>query len=140
MIGDHLVKHWATTQPTIALSSGEAELAAMIKGATQALGIQSLAADLRMVCHVHVHTDSRAGKAIASRKGLGKVRHLEVSDLWIQDATAAGRLTLHKVEGTKNPSDILTKYVGRQLIEDHCARISVSPRSLRAELAPRLAS
>jgi hypothetical protein len=140
MIGEHLVKHWATTQPTIALSSGEAELSATIKGATQSLGIQSLAADMRMECQVHVHTDSRAGKAIASRKGLGKVRHLEVADLWIQDATAAGRLQLHKVEGAKNPADILTKYVERQLIEDHCARSSATPRAHRADVAPRLAA
>ena len=46
MIGGHLIKHWASTQKTIALSSGEAELSGILKGASEGLGAQSLAKDL----------------------------------------------------------------------------------------------
>ena len=45
-IGGHLLKHWSSTQPTVALSSGEAELVGIARGAAQGLGVQSLAADL----------------------------------------------------------------------------------------------
>ena len=37
--GTHLVKHWSTTQKTTALSSGEAELYGVVKGASEALGL-----------------------------------------------------------------------------------------------------
>ena len=33
-LGPHALKHWPTTQPTLALSSGEAELVAIVRGAT----------------------------------------------------------------------------------------------------------
>eukprot|EP00969_Alexandrium_andersonii_P157754 6971910-Alexandrium_andersonii.AAC.1 len=35
-------RHWSTTQKTIALSSGEAELAGIAKGAAEGLGLLSL--------------------------------------------------------------------------------------------------
>ena len=54
MHGSHLIKHWSTTQTTVALSSGEAELTGIVKGAAQGLGLQSLAADLGMTRAVHV--------------------------------------------------------------------------------------
>ena len=46
MLGGHLAKHWASTQRVITLSSGEAELAGVVKGAAEALGLRSLGADL----------------------------------------------------------------------------------------------
>ena len=39
-VNGFLVKHWSKTQPTIALSSGEAEYYAMVKAASQSLGIK----------------------------------------------------------------------------------------------------
>ena len=39
MIGGHTIKHWSTTQATIAFSSGEAELGGICRGASTALGL-----------------------------------------------------------------------------------------------------
>ena len=47
MVGSAMVKHWAKPQPTIALSSGEAELGGIGTGMAQAIGLQSLAADMK---------------------------------------------------------------------------------------------
>ena len=47
------------------------------------------------------------------REGVGRVRHVEVGELWIQDAVKQKRLTVQKVLGEENPADILTKYVGK---------------------------
>eukprot|EP00969_Alexandrium_andersonii_P262596 11609115-Alexandrium_andersonii.AAC.1 len=44
--GAHMIKHWSTTQRTIALSSGEAELAGTVKGAAEGVGLVSVARDL----------------------------------------------------------------------------------------------
>ena len=46
MSGAHPIKHWSLTQTTIALSSGEAELSGIRRGASLALGLQSIASDL----------------------------------------------------------------------------------------------
>jgi hypothetical protein len=58
MLGSHLVKHWSTTQKVVTLSSGEAELAGIVKGAAEALGLQSLALDLGFEVQVRVYADS----------------------------------------------------------------------------------
>eukprot|EP00969_Alexandrium_andersonii_P332346 14686479-Alexandrium_andersonii.AAC.1 len=44
--GARTAKHWPTTQKTIALSSGEAELAGIVKGAAEGVGIVSVAVDI----------------------------------------------------------------------------------------------
>ena len=40
--GDYVLKWWSKTQPTIALSSGEAELAALIRATSKGLGMQAM--------------------------------------------------------------------------------------------------
>ena len=109
--GAHVVKSWSTTQATIALSSGEAELYSNIEGAARLMGAQSLAADLGWSVALDMHTDSSAGKSIASRQGIGKVRHLDTKFLWLQQAVYTKRLVMKKIKGTENPGDILTKYL-----------------------------
>ena len=52
--------------------------------------------------------DSSAAKAIVSRIGLGKVRHMEVKYLWAQEAHKSGRFQVRKITG-RNPADVLTK-------------------------------
>jgi hypothetical protein len=111
VLGKHLVKTWSSTQATRALSSGEAEFYAIIEGASRALGVQALMDDMGFECKIVMKSDSSAGRSISLRKGTGKVRHLQVKFLWIQDALFDKRLTLEKVKGTDNPADIGTKYL-----------------------------
>ena len=67
--------------------------------------------DMGFVCAIVMLSDSSAGRSISLRKGTGKVRHLQVKYLWIQDALFDKRLSLDKVKGTENPADIGTKYL-----------------------------
>ena len=71
-----VVKSWSKTQGPIALSSGEAEYYSLVKAATEGFGLQALAEDLGWSFDVQLHVDSSAAKSMASRKGVGKVRHL----------------------------------------------------------------
>ena len=41
MIGEHVIKSWSRTQKAITLSSGEAELVALVAGMSEGLGIRS---------------------------------------------------------------------------------------------------
>lgn len=96
----------------MALSSGEAEYYAMVKVAIEGLGLQTLARDLGWHLPPRMHVDSSAAKAIASRQGMGKIRHLEVRHLWLQQVVRDGRLLLRKVAGKLNPADLSTKGLG----------------------------
>ena len=82
LLGDQLNKKWATTQTVVAISSGEAEDYDMTKGACKGLGVIDLMEDLggsRMP--IVLQTDSSVAKGIASREGVGKVKHLETRTL-----------------------------------------------------------
>ena len=79
MVGSHIIKGWSSTQAGIALSSGEAEYYGMVKGASLGLGLKALMGDLGIDSKVRIRTDASAAKGIATRKGLGKVRHIEVN-------------------------------------------------------------
>jgi hypothetical protein len=140
LLGDHLVKHWSTTQKVVTLSSGEAELAGIVKGSAEALGLQSLAKDLGFEVEVRVYADSSAAIGICRRSGIGRVRHLAVAQLWIQEKVRAGEISLCKVLGTENPADLLTKNVPRDTADQLLRRVSLSRETGRAESAPQVVS
>ena len=136
MRGGHLLKHWSSTQQTVALSSGEAELKGIVKGAAEGMGMQNIAIDLSIYYDIHLYTDSSAAMGMVARKGMGKVRHIEVGELWIQDAVRNKVLTVNKVKGDDNPADILTKYIDQGKIHQHCHGMRLVPESGRSDSAP----
>ena len=134
-LGGHILKHWSATQSTVTLSSAEAELTGICKGSSISLGLKALCADLGLDLQIRVHTDAAAAIGIARRRGLGKVRHLAVSDLWIQDKVATGEIEIKKVKGTDNPADILTKNVDGNLLAVHKRRLGLTQEEGRAASA-----
>ena len=57
----------------------------MIEAVTRAKGLISLAKEIGfggMANVVRLGTDSSAAKSLVCRRGLGKMRHLEIRDLW----------------------------------------------------------
>ena len=135
-VGQHLLKHWSTTQKVLALSSGEAELAGILKGASEGFGLRSQALDLGIEVDPHVRTDASAAFGICRRMGLGKVRHLAVGQLWVQERLRMGDFSLHKHPGQENPGDVLTKHVDATTLRAHCERAGVRFLAGRAESAP----
>ena len=109
MIGKHCIRTYSSTQTTVSLSSGEAEYYGIVKGSSNALGLIGMLGDIGVCSSVVVCTDASAAKGIASRRGLGKVRHIELCELWLQDQVARGKIQLVKICGEDNISDSLTK-------------------------------
>ena len=140
LLGQHSIKGWSVTQAIIALSSGEAEYYGIVKGASTGLGISSILGDLGHKVKVVVHTDSSAAKSLASRKGLGKARHIEVNQLWIQEKVSDGVLELKKVKGTENIADALTKYLDKEGISKHMIATRQEIRQSRHPLMPIVSS
>eukprot|EP00972_Heterocapsa_arctica_P070392 10397150-Heterocapsa_arctica.AAC.1 len=60
---------------------------------------------------LHLRSDSSAGVAVASRRGFGRLRHLEIKQLWLQDEVRERRLYVHHCSGLHNVSDLLTKCI-----------------------------
>ena len=137
MLGSHLRKHWSSTQKVLALSSGEAELAGILKGTSEGMGLRSLAQDLGLLVTLHIRTDSTAAIGICRKTGLGKVRHLAVGQLWVQEKLRSGEFSLHKHPGSENPGDLLTKHVDASTLQSHCERAGLKFLPGRAGSAPR---
>ena len=111
LVGSHLIKAWSSTQPTVSLSSGEAEFYGLVKASGMGLGYQALMQDAGIDMPVTVFTDSSAAMGISARQGLGKLRHLDTHSLWLQQAVRSGRITVRKVKGEYNPADLFTKHL-----------------------------
>ena len=138
MRGSHLLKHWSVTQSTVTLSSAEAELGSICTGSSNSLGLVSIACDLGLKWDLVVQTDASAAVGICRRRGLGKIRHLAVADLWVQDKVRSGAFALRKIAGETNTSDILTKFVARPLLKKHMKTLGLRLETGRSSLAPSI--
>ena len=138
-LGWHYIKSWSTTQSVLALSSAEAELYALVKGAAQSLGLISLAADLGIKVEVMIHSDASAALGIVAREGLGKLRHINVQYLWIQTRVSEGSLDVMKVPGLQNPADLFTKHLAAADVAKFCEELCLTRHVDRAKTAPTLA-
>ena len=137
-IGQHQIKSYSRQQKTVALSSAEAELHAMVAASAETLGVIGLMKDLGMPMQGDVYADSSAALGIAQRSGQGKLRHLRVQALWVQEVRCTRRLKYKKVLGTRNPADLLTKHVPKDLLNAHLVTLGVEFRDGRADSAPTL--
>ena len=56
-------------------------------------------------------TDPSAGRAMATRRGVGRVRHLDARLLWLQQLCAEGVVDVRARPGEHNEADLGTKMV-----------------------------
>ena len=117
--GKHLLRHRSCLQTHVALSSGEVEYYASLRGACTSLGIQSHHQDWMIDVSIQIYSDSAAARSVATRRGIGgRLRHLQTRHLWLQIRIALGHLKLDVVSGEQNPADVLTKPLpGRKIRE-----------------------
>ena len=73
------------------------------------MGVLSFLKDFGLESSVTLRSDASAAIGITQRLGLGRVRHLAVGDLWIQQRVRRGDIDVEKVPGEKQPSDLMTK-------------------------------
>ena len=87
-----------------------------------------------------MHTDASAAIGIVRRSGRGKLRHVNVRYLWLQDQIASGRMGLHKVHGFVNPADLVTKHLAQVAVTKHFESLDMWVESGRAATAPTLSA
>ena len=95
----------------VTLSSGEAELMALVKAVSEAIGMQQLAGSWGLQLAISVFVDSSAALAVVSRKGNGKLRHVRIGHLWVQELLDSEDVFFRKVWGESNPADLMTKHL-----------------------------
>ena len=113
-VGGKFLKSWSKTMEILALSSGEAELGALVKAGTEGTGIQSVLADFAIPVQLKLLSDSTAAIGMVRRLGLGRVRHLATADLWLQQGIRLGKFTVFKHPTETNGADLMTKIKSRQ--------------------------
>ena len=140
MHGAHVLKTWSQNQGVVALSSAEAELYAAVKCASNVQGMISTLKDFGSTKDGIVRIDSTAAIGIINRRGLGKVRHIHVQHLWLQEKTQKDGLVVEKVDGKQNVADLMTKAVNEETLVKHMTTMDMHFRTGRSAIAPKVAT
>ena len=119
MAGGHWIGHWSRTQGNIALSSGEAELNAAVTACSEGRGLVNVAKEMGVSIKLEILGDSSASLGICSRTGAGRVKHLEVKQLWVQEAVALKKVRVYKSPRRLNFADSLTHHWSRPSGHSH---------------------
>ena len=110
----------------------------MCKGASHGIGLKNICVDLGFERTLLMRTDATAAIGMSRRLGVGKIRHLDTSLLWLQQKVRSGEVPIEKVPGVENPADALTKHLLGPALRSHLQRMNVVPEEGRAETAPTL--
>lgn len=135
MRGKHCLKTWSSTQKRVTLSSAESELTAATKASVEAIGMTQLMEGLGHQTQAEVFVDSSAALAVVGRRGNGKLRHVRVGELWIQEIAHDGVISYRKVAGSKNSADLMTKHVPAALAAQHLGGMRLRIEGGRARLS-----
>ena len=130
-----LVATWSRRQATVALSSAEAELAALTTAIAEATFVRNLITEvINEVPHVNFYSDSSAARSIAARRGVTpRVKHLAIKALYAQQYFAESGAKLLRVCTKENPADLMTKALPADASRKHWTRLGFTafgPRDL----------
>ena len=108
-------------------------MVAAVKTCTEVIGIVQLTKDWGEDLKGEIYVDSSAAVGIAHRTGNGKLRHVKVGMLWIQEKVEEEELKLNKVAGEENPADLMTKNVNEAKVIKFMDMINQEYQEGRAE-------
>jgi hypothetical protein len=123
--GGVVIAMWARTQPVVALSSCEAELLAASVAVQEGKLIQSILGELRIDAKLVVLCDSSSARQLIAKRGLGRLKHLQTRQLWLQDELKAERITILPVSSLDNIADLFTKAFPRKRHEALCSLVGL---------------
>ena len=70
---------------------------------------------------------------MVNRKGCGKLRHVRVGQLWVQQLAEDEEVKFRKVLGDENPADLGTKYLTRLRMDKLIQLIYLKDKEGKAE-------
>ena len=120
-IGNHTVKSGLTLQSLTALSVGEAEFHAVVKGGQVGLALRSTNQDLGVPMKVEIRSDTSTANSLTDRLGAGqRTKHIDTRYFWIKERVQDGDLSIKKVLTAKNCADVGTKPVSASVLLQPC--------------------
>ena len=87
-----MLRSWSETMTALNLITGDVGLRAATRGAAEGEGIISVFRDFGLQTRLLLRCDANAAVGITRRLGLGRIGHLTVSDLWIQQRVKSGKI------------------------------------------------
>ena len=96
-IGGFPLQHWSRTQAVVTQSTCESELIALNSGATEGKLVQHVLEEIGIAARLVLVTDRSSTRLLVLKRGPGRMRHLEVRQLWLQQELRAGRITVTTV-------------------------------------------
>lgn len=111
-IGNSPVSWSSKLQPTIALSTGEAEYAATVHSGKEALWFRTFLTELgyNMSGPTIIHVDNQSALAVAENpEHHSRMKHIDIQYHWIREKVAHKQIGLNYIPSSENTADILTK-------------------------------
>ena len=95
LVGHHAVKSGSTLHSLTALSVGETEFYAVVKGGQVGLSLRSMYQDLGIQMKIEIQSDSSTAKSFTDRLGAGqRTKHIDTRYFWIQERVQDGDLSI----------------------------------------------
>ena len=117
-IGNHTVKSGSTFQILTALSVGDAEFYAVVKGGQVGLSLRSMFQDLGIPMKIEIQSDSSTANSLTDRLGAGqRTKQIGTRYFWIQERVQDGDVSIKKVLSAKNCADFETKPVSASVLQ-----------------------
>ena len=93
----------------------------MVKMSCEMIGMTQLAFEWGLAIKENIFADTSEALGIAKRRGRGKMRHVNIRTLWVQEKNETGELEYTKVQEDSNPADLMTKNVSRRTLDNMAA-------------------
>ena len=126
-MGDHLIAAWSRVQPRIALSSGEAELYAGMRGISETLGFVHMMREFNTNDwgRIDHRVDASAGRAIMLRRGCGGLKHITVKTLWVQEAVREYSIEIERISRDEMHAHIFASPSSAEKLKKHLTELNV---------------
>eukprot|EP00972_Heterocapsa_arctica_P020903 3079568-Heterocapsa_arctica.AAC.1 len=70
--------------------------------------VQHILDELGQTTRLQIYSDSSAARSVVARMGVGRMKHLAVRDLWLQDQMRDGKIEVKSVPTKENYADLFT--------------------------------
>jgi hypothetical protein len=97
----------------VATSSGVAEFYAQVRGAALGIQNQNIMKQCDLNLEVQLGCDASAARGMMQKQGGGRVKHIDIKYLWIQQFIRDGKLKVFKVDTTLNTADLARSSIQR---------------------------
>lgn len=118
-------------QPTVSLSSTEAEYKATVEAGKELAWIRTIFEDLRvkLPAAIPIHNNNQGAIALADNPVFqARSKHIEVQYHWIREQIADGKFSLSYIPTSEMQADLMTKSLPRVLHQRFCEKLGLSTK------------